>query len=381
MRDITRTPIIPLDFQQQARAVTREVIIDYDKGEIYAVDPIDNKKLINLTNRIKQEVFNYLEKLQGNQITDITNTYVTIEDVGRVNIADFLKFLSEYGGVDAFPVNNGEPLALRGLRYDNASIVTYSDRVAVAGFDEAGNNYVPVKKNGTIQWTPISNLPTPDGYTPNKYDINDITIKKGVINLTENPIQMTTDINCLAELRFPADLDTRYCIIKWITSVEKINHAGIIFPNNIIWRYSNEPNYTKGVIYIYEFETFDGGKTWYGKRHTYNNVFEDDVVTQEELHLNYFTKQEIIDLISWDAMDEDAVRYENEHNIQDDECQCKPTYKCKLDIRYMRNDYENIVDSVETFDYAESNTFIEDINEEELQSMFKKETYIEPDKN
>lgn len=344
MRDITRTPVIPLDFPHQSRAVTSELIIDYNKGEIYAVDQVDKFKLINLTSRIKAEVFKYLESLQGNQITNITYTYVDIPDIGRVNISEFLKFLSDHEGVEAVPVGN-EPFALRRLKYDNASLITYPDKVAVAGFDEAGTNYVPMKKNGTIEWVPVTNLPTPDGYTPNKYDICDTPIIRNTITLNDNPVQKTTDIDCVASLIMPSALEARYCHIRWITSVQDKIASGIVFPDNIIWRYESDGQYRKDTIYIYEFETFDNGTTWYGKRHSYNNFFSDNVVDQEELHSNYFTKQESLDLLRWNAMDEDAVQYELEHTIKDDECKChRIDPRMLLGIRYVLNGYETIID-------------------------------------
>ena len=45
-----------IDFEHVSRGVKREIIIDYDKGEIYVVSPDDATVLINITNRIKESI-------------------------------------------------------------------------------------------------------------------------------------------------------------------------------------------------------------------------------------------------------------------------------------------------------------------------------------
>lgn len=308
MRDITRTPLIALELEHQARAVEREILIDYDRKEIWVVSPTDRNKLINLTSNIKQAVMNYIDSYQGSQLTDITNTYVTIDGIGRINVAEFLKFISE-NSVHGFPANNGKPMALSRLAYDNESILALRNKVVVAGFPEAGEDYIPVKMNGTIQWVPISNLPTPEGYTPNKYDINDILPIDDVITLTENPIQRSLNLEGMISLKLPIPTETNYCYIKWIVSTEDKLNTAILFDKRIVWRYVTDADMARGSVYIYEFETYDSGNTWYGKKTSFNNSIDgDSIITREEINANYFTKQEIIDLMSWEAMDEETLR-------------------------------------------------------------------------
>ena len=122
MRDKARSPLIPLDFEHVSRGVKREIIIDYDKGEIYVVSPDDATVLINITNRIKESIIDYVNKTSGSQITDISNAYVTVDGIGRVNIAELLKFFNDYR-VDAFPAEDLGHIALRKIAYDNASII------------------------------------------------------------------------------------------------------------------------------------------------------------------------------------------------------------------------------------------------------------------
>lgn len=312
MRDNARSPLIPLPFEQSARGVKRELIIDYDKGEIYVVSPDDETILINITGRIREAVTNYINSIQGDQITDISNTYVTIENVGRINIAELLKFLLEHG-VDAFPCNDLGPIALRRLLYDNASIITTNDKVSVAGFNEAGTNYIPVKKEGTIQWIPISNIPTPEGYTPNKYDISNTDPIDGIITLTDNPIQKSLNIEGPNKLKLPTELDTKYCIIRWIVSTVETDGTMLSFDENITWRYSTDPDTERGNTYIYQFETFDGGNTWYGQKVSFDNIPDgSSTVTVEQLYNDFFTKKETLKLVSWETLDSESV------TIQDD---------------------------------------------------------------
>lgn len=319
MREITRSPIIPLDFEHQARAVKREFMIDYDRAEIWVVSPDDKNKLINLTSRIKEAVLEYVNSHQGDQITDITDTYVNVEGVGKVHVGDFLKFLAEHA-IHGYPANGNGPMALTRVAYDNESIMILLNKVVVAGFPEAGDNYVPVKKNHTIQWVPISNLPTPDGYTPNKYDISDVLPVDGTITLTENPIQRSLALDGRIALKLPENLETNYCYLRWIVSTSESINTAIIFDSRITWRFITDTETKYGEVYIYEFETFDSGKTWYGKRNSYNNIFDgNSVVTNDELRFNYFTKQEILELFSWEAMDEESVYADNNNGDVDDQ--------------------------------------------------------------
>lgn len=316
MRDFTRTPIIPLPFEQSARGVKRELIIDYDKGEIYVVSPDDASILINITGKIKEAITNYIKNMQGDQITDITNTYVTIEDIGQINIAELLKFMLDHN-IDAFPCNELGPIALRRLAYDNASIIIYKDKVCVAGFNEAGTNYIPVKKENTIQWIPLSNIPTPEGYTPNKYDIGITEPINGVITLTDNPIQKSLNLEGSIFTKLPSSIDTQYCTIRWIVSTVKSDNAALSFDNNIIWTYQTDPDTKRGETYVYQFETFDGGKTWYGCKTSFNNIHDGSIVTSEALYNNFFTKKEIIQLISWEALDSESSIIEGGGNPGD----------------------------------------------------------------
>ena len=307
MRAVTRTPIIPLTYDQQARAVEREILIDYDRGEIWVVSPTDKSKLINITAKIKQAVTNYIDSYAGSQITDITHTYVIIKGVGRINTAEFLEFLAK-NTIHGFPANDKGPMALTRLVYDNESILALKNKVVVAGFPDAGENYVPTKKNGTIVWVPISNLPTPEGYTPNKYDVSNIEPINNILQLTENPIQKSLDLEGIISLRLPTPSDVNYCHIKLILSLANAENTAILFDSRIVWRYSTDSDLNKGITYIYEFETYDSGVTWYSKKHSFNNNIDgESIITKEELNANYFTKQEVLDLISWQAMDEETL--------------------------------------------------------------------------
>lgn len=316
MRDVMRSPVIPLDFDRAVEGKCRELLIDYDRGEIYVVSPTDPNKLINITKKATETAISYVQNMDRGQMTDISNTYVTIGDLGKFNISSLLAFLMEYG-IDGHPADELGPIALRKIAYDNASIVISNNRIGIAGFKEAGADYVPVKTaTNTIVWVPLSMLPTPDGYTPNKYDIQDIMPVDGIIQLRDNPpVQRSFDIEGAIEIKLPRELTANYCTLEWITSVVNIPDSSIIFSDNVKWRYQNDAKLKPGDTYIYVFETFDGGDNWYGKRTSYNKFDEGTPVTNELLFSNFYTMQDIDEIVRWKCLDASAEEYINEANF------------------------------------------------------------------
>lgn len=306
MRDVVRSPLVPLELWEQTRGVKKEILIDYDMGEIYVISPEGLPKLINITAKIKQAVINYINSTQGDQITDITNTYVTIDDLGRINVAELLQFMIKHH-VDAFPCDKLGPVALTRVAYDDASIIVAKNRVRIAGYDEAGIGYIPMKSEGSITWVPVSQLPTPDGYTPNKYDIGVVSPIDDIINLTDNPIQKSANLEGNITIKLPK-VNTDYCIIQWMMTTVDSDPAKGIFPSNITWKYNTDTSWSSGKSYIYIFETFDKGITWYGQRISFGNQGDSStMVSTEELYNNYFTKQETIKMLSWNALDSESI--------------------------------------------------------------------------
>ena len=84
---------------------------------------------------------------------------------------------------------------------------------------------------------------------------------------------------------------------------------------NIKWKYNDDSILKHSESYIYTFETFDNGQTWYGKRSIFNGeTFDDAVVTVDYLTTNFYTKEYINKAISWERLDELADDYNKYNN-------------------------------------------------------------------
>ena len=306
MRPNVRSPIIPLDFDLNIRAVRKELMIDYQEAAIYVVSPDDPNIFINITNKIKEAILAIIQGSDGD-ITDITNCQVTIEGVGTFVVSQFLKILYQ-SQVTAIPAPNLGNIAFRSYTYDNKSVGIYNDKVAIIGFEQSPNGCIPIKKNGMIRWISETDLQKPDEYKPNRYGVHMIDPVysdpdlPGIITLLEDaPIQRTANLSTRAEVHFPEKISTDYCSIKWLINTIDEENILVAFRGNMIWAFANDAYLGRNMIAIYEFETFDRGATWFGKRQTYGNrLGSDEYVTSKELYNNFFTKPETIDMLSWD---------------------------------------------------------------------------------
>lgn len=309
MRPNARSPLIPLDFDLNVRAVRKELMIDYQNCDIYVVSPDDPNIYICITNKIKNAILNMIQG-GDTDITDISNCQITIEGVGTYLVTDFLKIIWDKQ-IDAVPAPNIGSVALRAHYYDNLSIGVQNNRVSLIGFEGSPNNYVPIKRGGILQWVPLGVAQQPEASTPNRGGVHIVETKYsdnitdnlfGEINLIEAAdVQRTINLSTKATVFLPA-AETDYCHIKWLINTIAGEDIHIVFdPNaNLIWAYENDAYMGENMFAIYEFETFDHGITWFGKRQTYGNrANSDDYVTSKELYNNFYTKPEIIDFISW----------------------------------------------------------------------------------
>lgn len=371
MRPNVRSPIIPLDFDKNVRAVRKELMIDYQNGDIYVVSPDDANLFICITNKIKNAI---LAIIQGGDtdITDISNCQITIEGIGTYLVSDFLKILWD-NQIDAIPFPDIDSVALRAHYYDNLSIGTQNNKVSLIGFEGAPNNYVPIKRGGMLQWLPLSEAQQPESPTPGRsgvhivepyYDPDAKDNLFGRINLIEGAqIQRTIDLSTKAVVYMPTAL-TDYCHIKWLINTIAGESIYLTFDPNvtIIWAYVNDSYMGENMMAIYDFETFDGGLTWFGKRQTYGNTLEsEDYVTRKELYNNFYTKPEVIDFISWSYdVDEDDLLPEGGNPSEDDigelngiigKCDCVklvPATDAQVDSLFWNIDFvDNPADDVE----------------------------------
>lgn len=309
MREKARSPIIPLEFNEQARGVRKELLIDYENAAIWVVSKEDNTKLINITGRIRDELISIIEG-STHGLTNISYTSITIEGVGTYNIADLLKVILK-DHVHATEDTRYPTTALMRFSYDNESVGIIRNQVRVYGFEEASEGYIPMKRDGVIQWIPSNNLPTPDNYTINKFNITthkvvvvvgaDGSIETALVNLNDNPIQAITGIDGNFILNLPKSIDTDYCIIKVKMKIPDDKDIVITWSDNIDWRYQSDSTTPAGLNCVYTFETFDSGATWCGSRITYNNIKGegDGYITSEEAYSTFCTKKDAIILTSW----------------------------------------------------------------------------------
>ena len=81
----TRIPVIPESYDNRQRAVCKELLVNYDTGDIYIVSKDDPSVLIDVTNKIKESIKN----IEG------ANIEVTIEGIGTINLQELMKQMNE----------------------------------------------------------------------------------------------------------------------------------------------------------------------------------------------------------------------------------------------------------------------------------------------
>lgn len=92
--------------------------------------------------------------------------------------------------------------------------------------------------------------------------------------LFKTPAVSTVNINLVST--------TEYGKITWNLAIDS-QVPTLSFSDTIYWRYDNDLEFLANSYNVFEFETWDGGVTWYGKINKYSKGTPDDFLTKPEV--------------------------------------------------------------------------------------------------
>lgn len=257
----SRIPVIALPYSERHKAVKKELLIDYETGNIYVVSADDKSVIFNITAKILEK----LDSVTGDKII------VNIEGIGEVNLVQVLKDLkleldekvelSEIG--KDFYVSKPE-------RLDGLSIESKYKNIQIKNFEKAENGMIPQKYNGEIRWVyPIQDdADSGNGLNPGTPDPDDgletkvvlIEPVEGKLFLRASRRLMTKNLQRDISVVLPRVLD-QYTEIYW--NVVTFSYSPILkFQDTVLFNKDNQP--IANGFNIYKFSTWDAGETWFG---------------------------------------------------------------------------------------------------------------------
>lgn len=290
-----RIPFIPLDYEDRYKAVEKELMVDYEQGNIYVVSKDDRSVIIDITQKIKDQ----LERLSGD------NVIVNVQGLGEVNLTEIINKLYA-NGIQLTDIGDEKAIyQSKKDRIDNQSIECKYKRIQITNFDEARNYMVPQKFGDGVRWV---YLPGYTGSDDEEYDTGDEDPDDGNKSnkvLSINPInakiflmatkrQKTVNLVDNSLVVLPTVLD-EFCEIYWYLTTTS-QEITLIFGSNVIFRGANQP--VVSGKQLYKFVTFDHGETWLAECNVYSNTSVgdpvDDVVTVSYLQKYYLSKIDIL---------------------------------------------------------------------------------------
>ena len=260
-----RIPVRPLPYDDRDIAMTRELVIDYDKGNLYITDKEDPSILIDITKLIAES---YLSNINGD------NTEITIN--GEVyNLAELLTLLKKER---IRVLNSADHIAVPiDVSIDQLSLSVKDHTLQLYGFDKAGDYARPMKKDGFLYWEELKDngdirepqpgdrentiliLPTNDKIVLyNKPQMRSYVSE----NLyPEYTIEMPFSRPVYSQMKLKFDAFKEDIFIRW--------------PTNLVWVDPEVNVIPCHITYIFSFDTWDSGRTWNVNHFHYSSSTED----------------------------------------------------------------------------------------------------------
>ena len=290
MNQYSRNPMVALSIESVNKAMPREILVDYKKGEIYIKPDDESQELINVTDTIREQ----LKDISSDKISIIYNDkkYVLTEFLYNIQKNLNLSINAEDTGEGTVYLNKKE-------RLDGASIETVYKKIQIKGFKDADNLSILQKRDGVAQWvSPEGVIIDPDD--PDNTDSTETTkVEKiepvnGVVYLKASKRQITTNLRVNAEVIIPKVLD-EYSEICWMVRTYTIDPI-LKFAENVYFQ--NDGNGISpglNTFTLYRFVTYDAGNNWFGERIVYasGSSTTDTEITKDYLEKNYVSIKKI----------------------------------------------------------------------------------------
>lgn len=264
-------------------------MIDYKNGNLYVVDDTDIDKIYDLTRQI-------IQNITSNITSD--DIIVNIEDVGDINLTDFLKTLQN----SMIMLNNDQIVDLipGNTEFDNKSLEVKDYKAQIKFFDIAEEDQIPVKEDGEIRWknagTSFNDAIVVDMKTDAAAEIIDAELASDTIYSTKNP----PPVFKVTFTRDKLNTNKLHAKITWIIECGLVVPV-LMMPENVYWEFNTDPSLFVNCTGVYTFETFDGGKKWLAKVDKYLIVPEAEV-----------TETYVKDKLSWKIVGSEEYQ-ENEY--------------------------------------------------------------------
>lgn len=305
-----RIPVIALPYSEKHKAVCKELMVDYDTGNIYVVSATDKSVIFDITSKIKEKI----DSISGDKIE------VEIEGIGKVVLNDILNKLRLDLSNSVQVIETGEDVDYVGKDsvLDNVSVRNKDNNIEVAGFSDARELSFLRKRNGVAEWVTLDDLflnndgsinnilggiinnnpgtgtGTGGTITPGNPDDGGILSciiqqpTNGKIFLKASKRQKSKNIaeNCIVYL--PTILD-EYSEIQWYVVTNSFAPE-LRFFGNIVWK-NNVRLLSKNSHHLISFMTFDHGDTWLGEIVCYDaEISETGAIDKSYLEQHYYDK-------------------------------------------------------------------------------------------
>lgn len=268
MSNFGRVPVVALSYLDKNKAVPKELLVNYDTGDIYikSVDGVSPD--IDITASIRSKLTN----LDGNTID------LDIDGIGTIRVSDIIVDIIDAidNGLDVIEEESSNiSYTEKQGTLDNKSLENKNEHIQIKDYDEAETLTLPYKDgDGILRWVSLlelaqlNRLQDMDNQNPadgKASTVDYILPVNDKVNLLMDKRQKTINPqNNTLNIILPKTID-EYAVVEWLLILGN-NLPDFIFPGNVVWQYTNFNTPTvNNTTSKYTFETFDNGKTWLGK--------------------------------------------------------------------------------------------------------------------
>jgi len=281
----SRYPVIALDYAEKDKALKKELLIDYNTGNIYVVSATDKTIIFDITKKIQERITEL----------DTKNMVVEITGIGIVNLTEYLNLLNEKMNNMVTIKDPGQDFAyiIRDNTIDNKSLKIFNGTIQMDSYKAADNLSIPQKTSTGLRWMPVEELvqnisrnesDNGDGYSEVDGNLKKVPLlvnDNNKIYLNSHAQKSYNLTGNFANVYLPTTVD-EYSIIKWEIMQPQQNIILILessvyintkmldeFIPMIAIEYE-KPNFVvtinktevSNIKYLFIFQTFDYGKSW-----------------------------------------------------------------------------------------------------------------------
>ena len=281
----SRYPVIALDYAEKDKAVKKELLVDYNTGNIYVVSATDKTIIFDITKKIQERITEL----------DTKNMVVEITGIGIVNLTEYLNLLNEKMNNMVTIKDPGQDFAyiIRDNTIDNKSLKIFNGIIQMDSYKAADNLSIPQKTSTGLRWMPVEELvqnisrnesDNGDGYSEVDGNLKKVPLlvnDNNKIYLNSHAQKSYNLTGNFANVYLPTTVD-EYSIIKWEImqpqqNIKLILESNVYIDTKMLDKFIpmiaieyEKPNFAvtinktgvSNMKYLFIFQTFDYGKSW-----------------------------------------------------------------------------------------------------------------------